>query len=99
MAEVLAPIVGSTGTLTMMHTSPDPFQAGPQAQPHMAQARLNQMQRHSMYNPQIASLGYRAPPQLQMPPYGFQPAPQPRPSPRAISNPSYRHSMGPTVPY
>jgi hypothetical protein len=83
----------------MMHSAPDPFQPGAQGQPHLAQARLNQMQRHSMYNPQVAGIGYRGTPQLQMSPYGFQPAAQPRPNLRANANPAYRHSMGPTVGY
>ncbi|KAF2203453.1 hypothetical protein GQ43DRAFT_262447 [Delitschia confertaspora ATCC 74209] len=75
MAQVLAPIVQTSGSLTMLHTSPDAFQNNPSAQSHQ-QSRSSQMPRNQTYNAQNTSIGYRGTSTAPIAPYAFSSTPQ-----------------------
>lgn len=86
MAEVLAP-VGASSTITMLHSAPDAFQTSQAAQSHLASAHVSQINRSHMYNPQLASLGYRGS-SVPVSPYAFQSTPHLRHDNRTHSAPS-----------
>ncbi|PSN74973.1 hypothetical protein BS50DRAFT_596115 [Corynespora cassiicola Philippines] len=87
MAQVLAPIVQSTGSITMLHSSSDAFQTQP-AQPHHQQSRSSQMPRSQPYNgQQSGQAGYRGT-STPIAPYAFSSTPQLRQENRSTSAPS-----------
>jgi hypothetical protein len=99
MAQVLAPIVQSTGTITMLHSSPDAFQNQP-AQPHHSQSRSSQMPRNQIYNAQSGGAGYRGA-SAPIAPYAFSSTPQLRQENRSTSAPnaqSLQQAAHPVIP-
>jgi hypothetical protein len=86
MAQVLAPIVQSTGTITMPYSPSDGYQNAP-SQPHHAQPRASQAPRNQMYNGQHSSgTGYRGT-SAPIAPYAFSSTPQLRQDNRSVSAP------------
>jgi len=86
MAQVLAPIVQTSGSITMLHSSPDAFQNTP-SQPHHQQQRSSQMSRSQPYNAASAGSGYRGT-SAPIAPYAFSSTPQLRQEMRSSSAPS-----------
>ncbi|KAF2715696.1 hypothetical protein K504DRAFT_511096 [Pleomassaria siparia CBS 279.74] len=86
MAQILAPIVQSTGSITMLHSSPDAFQ-NQQTQSHHPQPRSSQMPRSQIYNSQTAGTGYRGT-SAPIAPYAFSSTPQLRQENRSMSAPN-----------
>ncbi|KAF2277215.1 uncharacterized protein EI97DRAFT_449929 [Westerdykella ornata] len=90
MAQVLAPIVQTSGTITMLHTSPDAFQSPPAAaQPHPT--RTSQMSRTQVYNAQNGGTAYRGT-AAPIAPYAFSSTPQLRQEGKSTSAPNL-HSL------
>jgi hypothetical protein len=87
MAQVLAPIVQTSGSITMIHSSADAFQNPPQSQSHHQQARTAQMPRSQMYNAQGGGSGYRGT-SAPIAPYAFSSTPQLRQDSRSTSAPN-----------
>lgn len=87
MAQVLAPIVQTSGSITMLHSSSDAFQNSSAPQSHHQQARPSQMQRSQMYNGQSGGAGYRGT-SAPIAPYAFSSTPQLRQDARATSAPN-----------
>jgi hypothetical protein len=86
MAQVLAPIVQTTGTITMPYSPADGYQNAP-SQPHHAQPRGSQAPRSQMYNGQHSSgTGYRGT-SAPIAPYAFSSTPQLRQENRSVSAP------------
>ncbi|KAF2466420.1 uncharacterized protein BDR25DRAFT_78121 [Lindgomyces ingoldianus] len=88
MAQVLAPIAQTTGSITMLHSSSDGFQHPQAQQPHHPQPRSNQMPRSQLYNTQNGAVGYRSTSSAPIAPYAFSSTPQLRQENRASSAPS-----------
>ncbi|KAF2241134.1 hypothetical protein BU26DRAFT_441056 [Trematosphaeria pertusa] len=86
MAQVLAPIVQTSGSITMLHSSSDAFQNQP-AQPHHQQQRSSQMPRGQAYNSQSGGAGYRGT-SAPIAPYAFSSTPQLRQESRSSSAPN-----------
>jgi hypothetical protein len=86
MAQVLAPIVQTSGSITMLHSSPDAFQNTP-SQPHHQQQRSSQMPRSQPYNASSAGTGYRGT-SAPIAPYAFSSTPQLRQDMRSSSAPN-----------
>jgi hypothetical protein len=86
MAQVLAPIVQTSGSITMLHSSPDAFQNQP-TQPHHQQQRSSQMPRNQSYNATSPGTGYRGT-SAPIAPYAFSSTPQLRQEMRSSSAPS-----------
>ncbi|CAI6336534.1 unnamed protein product [Periconia digitata] len=84
MAQVLAPIVQTTGTITMLHSSSDAFQNTP-SQPQ--QQRSSQMPRAQSYNVPSPGTGYRGS-SAPIAPYAFSSTPQLRQENRSSSAPN-----------
>ncbi len=91
MAEVLTPILQTSTSMTMLHTSPDVFQnASPPQNHHHQHTRSAQLPRSSIYNPQGGMVGYRGTAAAPVAPYAFQSTPNLR----------LEHRSSPTVePY
>jgi hypothetical protein len=85
MAQVLAPIVQTSGSITMLHSSPDAFQNQP-TQPHHQQQRSSQMPRNQSYNTTSPGTGYRGT-SAPIAPYAFSSTPQLRQETRSSSAP------------
>ncbi|KAF1952172.1 hypothetical protein CC80DRAFT_181373 [Byssothecium circinans] len=84
MAQVLAPIVQTTSTITMLHSSSDAFQNN-STQPHHQQQRSSQMPRGQTYNNAPSSgTGYRGT-SAPIAPYAFSSTPQLRQENRSSS--------------
>ncbi|KAF1998411.1 hypothetical protein P154DRAFT_577996 [Amniculicola lignicola CBS 123094] len=95
MAQVLAPIVQTTGSITMLHSSADAYQNPPPApQPHQQQRSA---QRSQMYNSQNAGAGYRGASSAPIAPYAFSSTPQLRQD-RSSSAPNQLPLQQPTQP-
>jgi hypothetical protein len=86
MAQVLAPIVQTTGTITMPYTPSDGYQNAP-SQPHHAQQRASQAPRNQMYNGHSNTTGYRGT-SAPIAPYAFSSTPQLRQENRSVSAPA-----------
>lgn len=86
MAQVLAPIIQSTGSITMLQSSPDAFQNQP-AQPLHPQPRSSQMPRNQIYNAQSGGAAYRGS-SAPIAPYAFSSTPQLRQENRSTSAPN-----------
>lgn len=85
MAQVLAPIVQTSGPITMLHSSSDAFpNPSPTTQPHSA--RSSQMPRNQHYNPPSQGAGYRGT-STPIAPYAFASTPQLRQDARSSSAP------------
>ncbi|KAF2874086.1 hypothetical protein BDV95DRAFT_488473 [Massariosphaeria phaeospora] len=93
MAQVLAPIAQTSGSITMLHTSPDAYQNQP-TQPHQQQSRTAQMPRSQMYNAQAGGAGYRGT-SAPIAPYAFSQTPQLRQDTPQL-RPENRSSSAPT---
>jgi hypothetical protein len=89
MAQVLAPIVQTSGSITMLHSSPDAYQNTP-TQPHQPQ-RSSQMPRNPSYSSQSAGTGYRGT-SAPIAPYAFSSTPQLRQENRT-SSPSNQQAL------
>ncbi|KAF2120148.1 hypothetical protein BDV96DRAFT_595724 [Lophiotrema nucula] len=102
MAQVLAPIVQTTGTITMLHSSSDAFQNPPTAQPHHhQQPRSSQMPRSQINFAQNGGTGYRGASSAPIAPYAFSSTPQLRQENRSTSAPnpqSLQHAVQPMNP-
>jgi hypothetical protein len=85
MAQVLAPIVQTTGTITMPYTPSDGYQNAP-SQPHHTQQRGSQMPRNQVYNGHSSGTGYRGT-SAPIAPYAFSATPQLRQENRSVSAP------------
>jgi len=85
MAQVLAPIVQTTTSITMLHSSSDAFQTPP-VQPHHTQQRSSQMPRNQPSYAQAAGAGYRGT-SAPIAPYAFSSTPQLRQENRSTSGP------------
>lgn len=85
MAQVLAPIVQTSTSMTMLHSSSDAFQTS-STQPHHTQQRSSQMPRSQQYNAQGAGAGYRGT-SAPIAPYAFSSTPQLRQETRSSSAP------------
>lgn len=88
MAQVLAPIVQTPTSITMLHTSSDAFQNPSTSQPHHTQGRSVQMPRNQIYNGQNGGQGYRSTSSGPIAPYAFSSTPQLRQDNKSISGPS-----------
>ncbi|KAF2678043.1 hypothetical protein K458DRAFT_409220 [Lentithecium fluviatile CBS 122367] len=86
MAQVLAPIVQTSSSITMLHSSSDAFQ-NTTTQPHHQQQRSSQMPRSQPYNAQSAGAGYRGT-SAPIAPYAFSSTPQLRQESRSSSAPN-----------
>ncbi|KAF2816543.1 uncharacterized protein BDZ99DRAFT_138598 [Mytilinidion resinicola] len=75
MAQVLAPIVQTSGSITMLHTPADAFQNNNSSQPHHQQSRSAQMPRSHLYNTQTGGIGYRGASSAPIAAYAFQSTP------------------------
>jgi hypothetical protein len=85
MAQVLAPIVQTTGTITMPYSPSDGYQNAP-SQPHHTQQRSSQMPRNQGYNGHSSGTGYRGT-SAPIAPYAFSTTPQLRQENRSVSAP------------
>lgn len=85
MAQVLAPIVQTTGTITMPYSPSDGYQNAP-SQSHHTQQRGSQMPRNQMYNGHSSGTGYRGT-SAPIAPYAFSSTPQLRQENRSVSAP------------
>jgi len=85
MAQVLAPIVQTSGSITMLHTSAEAFQNSP-SQSHHQPSRSSQMPRNHVYNTQSGGIGYRGT-SAPIAPYAFSSTPQLRQENRSSSAP------------
>ncbi|KAF2756805.1 hypothetical protein EJ05DRAFT_44286 [Pseudovirgaria hyperparasitica] len=86
MAEVLAPIIQQSGSMTMLHSPSDAFQKT--SQPSHS-SRSNQMPRTHTYNSQNGGSGYRGTSAAPVAPYAFSATPQLRQEQhRTLSAPS-----------
>ncbi|KAF1980298.1 hypothetical protein BU23DRAFT_5962 [Bimuria novae-zelandiae CBS 107.79] len=83
MATVLAPIVQTSTTITMLHSSSDAF-PNAATQPHHTQQRSSQMPRSQSYNAQATGAGYRGT-HAPIAPYAFSSTPQLRQEARSAS--------------
>ncbi|EON62238.1 hypothetical protein W97_01459 [Coniosporium apollinis CBS 100218] len=100
MAEVLTPIIPQTSTITMLHTSPDPFQTSSSPQGHHQSSRASQMSRSHIYNTQSGAMGsYRPTAAAPVATYAFQTTPHLRQDNRTTSAPAhpYAQQNGPTL--
>ncbi|KAF2642188.1 hypothetical protein P280DRAFT_489460 [Massarina eburnea CBS 473.64] len=86
MAQVLAPIVQSSSTITMLHSSTDAFQ-NTSTQPHHQQQRSSQMPRTQPYNAPAAGTAFRGS-AAPIAPYAFQSTPGLRKEDRTTSAPN-----------
>ncbi|CAO2652570.1 Nn.00g008530.m01.CDS01 [Neocucurbitaria sp. VM-36] len=86
MAQVLAPIVQTSASITMPYPSSDAYQSAP-TQSHLQQQRASQMPRNQMYNGSSASTGYRGT-SAPIAPYAFSSTPQLRQENRSVSAPN-----------
>jgi hypothetical protein len=86
MAQVLAPIVQTSGSITMLHTSAEAFQNSP-SQSHHQPSRSSQMPRNHVYNTQSGGIGYRGTSSAPIAPYAFSSTPQLRQENRSSSAP------------
>ena len=86
MAQVLAPIVQTSGSITMLHTSAEAFQNAP-SQSHHQPSRSSQMPRNHVYNTQSGGIGYRGTSSTPIAPYAFSSTPQLRQENRSSSAP------------
>lgn len=86
MAQVLAPIVQTSGSITMLHSSSDAFQ-NPSTQPHHQQQRSSQMARSQPYHAPSTGTGYRGT-SAPIAPYAFSSTPQLRQENRSTSTPN-----------
>ncbi|OCK85036.1 hypothetical protein K432DRAFT_343883 [Lepidopterella palustris CBS 459.81] len=87
MAQVLPPIVQTSGSITMLHTSADAFQNHPPSQSHHQPSRSPQVPRSHVYNTQNGGIGYRGTSSALIAPYAFSSTPQLRQENRASSAP------------
>lgn len=94
MAQVLAPIVQTSGSMTMLHSSSDAFQSPSASQPHPQQPRTSQMSRPSVYNGQSGGAGYRGTSSAPIAPYAFSSTPQLRQENRTPSALTQQFSAG-----
>lgn len=85
MAQVLAPIVQTTGTITMPYSPSDGYQNAPSPS-HHTQQRGSQMPRNQMYNGHPSGTGYRGT-SAPIAPYAFSSTPQLRQENRSVSAP------------
>jgi hypothetical protein len=85
MAQVLAPIVQTSATITMPYSSSDGYQNAP-SQPHHQQQRSSQMPRNQ-YNGHASGTGYRGT-VAPIAPYAFSSTPQLRQENRSVSAPN-----------
>jgi len=85
MAQVLAPIVQTTGTLTMPYTPSDGYQNA-SSQNHHSQQRGSQAPRNQMYNGHSSGTGYRGT-SAPIAPYAFQTTPGLQHGNRSVSAP------------
>ncbi|KAH3916536.1 hypothetical protein HBI56_047010 [Parastagonospora nodorum] len=87
MAQVLAPIVQTSGTSTMPYSPSDGYQNAP-SQPHHQQQRGSQMPRNQAYNGHSSGTGYRGTPTTTpIAPYAFSSTPPLRQENRSVSLP------------
>lgn len=85
MAQVLAPIVQTTGTITMPYSSSDAYQNA-SSQPHHPQQRSSQMPlRNQSHNGYAGGTGYRGT-SAPIAPYAFSSTPQLRQDNRSVSS-------------
>lgn len=85
MAQVLAPILQTSGSITMPYSSSDAYQSPP-PQSHQQQ-RASQMPRNQMYNGSSGGTGYRGT-SAPIAPYAFSSTPQLRQENRSSSAPN-----------
>lgn len=86
MAQVLAPIVQTSGTSTMPYSSSDGYQNAPSQPHHQQQQRGSQMPRNQAYNGHSSGTGYRGTP-TPIAPYAFSSTPPLRQENRSVSSP------------
>ncbi|KAH8728174.1 hypothetical protein GQ44DRAFT_676357 [Phaeosphaeriaceae sp. PMI808] len=91
MAQVLAPIVQTSGTITMPYTPSDGYQNTP-SQPHHTQQRGSQTPRNQMYTTHPSGPGYRGT-SAPIAPYAFSSTPQLRQENRSVSAPNTQASQ------
>lgn len=88
MAEVLAPVqIQQAPSITMLHSSSDPFQNASSGQPQAQSSRHSSMPRTHTYNSPNSSTGYRGSSTAPISPYAFQSTPQLKQEHRASSAP------------
>ncbi|KAF2124725.1 hypothetical protein P153DRAFT_126130 [Dothidotthia symphoricarpi CBS 119687] len=86
MAQVLAPILQTSASITMPYSPPDAYQNAP-GQPHQQQQqRSTQPPRNQMYNSHSGGTGYRGT-STPIAPYAFSSTPQLRQEGRSVSAP------------
>jgi len=88
MAEVLAPIVPQTSTITMLHSSSEAYQNNANNQGHSQTSRHTQLPRSHLYtNAPSGVSGHRGPSTTPVAPYAFQTTPHLRHENRTASSP------------
>ncbi|KAF2183776.1 hypothetical protein K469DRAFT_689900 [Zopfia rhizophila CBS 207.26] len=98
MAQVLAPIVQTSSSITMLHSSSDAFQNTPSTQPHHQQSRSSQMPRSQIYNTQNGGAGYRGTSSAPIAPYAFSSTPQLRQENRSSPAPGNPYNQPQIAP-